>query len=121
MILYKDRLVRFGYEMIEYLYQMNGVEIEVIDNTKYSKEPELTDDFIPIITIFANGLYGHRSKKTKKLMDKVKANATDKENTTETDIVTGNTIPKKCRSCKMGIQLFSFGKGTCLAGISCKR
>ena len=53
VILYKDRLVRFGYEMIEYLCQINSVEIEIIDNTEYSKEQELTDDLIQIITVFA--------------------------------------------------------------------
>lgn len=75
VILYKDRLVRFGYEMIEYLCQINGVEIEIIDNTEYSKEQELTDDLIQIITVFANRLYGQRSKKTKRLIDEVKNNA----------------------------------------------
>jgi len=85
VILYKDRLVRFGYEMIEYLCQINGVEIEIIDNTEYSKEQELTDDLIQIITVFANRLYGQRSKKTKKLIDEVKANADRKNDTSETD------------------------------------
>ena len=77
MVLYKDRLVRFGYEMIEYLCQINGVEIEIIDNTGYSKEQELTDDLIQIITVFANRLYGQRSKKTKRLIDEVKAKDAD--------------------------------------------
>lgn len=85
VILYKDRLVRFGYDMIEYLCLINGVEIEIIDNTEYSKEQELTDDLIQIITVFANRLYGQRSKKTKKLIDEVKANADSKENQTETN------------------------------------
>lgn len=80
VILYKDRLIRFGYEIIEYLCEMNHVEIEIIDNTEYSKEQELTDDLIQIITVFANRLYGQRSKKTKRLIDEVKANAADKEN-----------------------------------------
>lgn len=65
IVLYKDRLVRFGYEMIEYLCAINGVEIEIVDNTTQSKEQELTDDLIQIITVFANRLYGQRSKKTK--------------------------------------------------------
>ena len=85
VILYKDRLVRFGYEMIEYLCTINGVEIEIIDNTSYSKEQELTDDLIQIITVFANRLYGQRSKKTKRLIDEVKENADSKEDTFETD------------------------------------
>lgn len=72
VILYKDRLVRFGYEIIEYLCVLNGVELEVVDHNEKSKEEELTDDFIQIITVFANRLYGQRSKKTKRLLDEVK-------------------------------------------------
>ena len=85
VILYKDRLVRFGYEMIEYLCQINSIEIEIVDNTEYSKEQELTDDLIQIITVFAGRLYGKGSKKTKKLIDEVKANAVVKKDTTKTD------------------------------------
>lgn len=72
VILYKDRLIRFGYELIEYMCEINGVEIEIIDHSEKSKEAELTDDLIQIITLFANRLYGQRSKKTKKLIDEVK-------------------------------------------------
>ena len=75
VILYKDRLVGFGYELIEYLCFINNIEIEIIDHTETSKEKELTDDLIQIITIFANRLYGQRSKKTKCLIDEVKNNA----------------------------------------------
>ncbi len=71
--------------MIEYLCQINSVEIEIIDNTEYSKEQELTDDLIQIITVFAGRLYGKGSKKTKKLIDEVKANAVVKKDTTKTD------------------------------------
>ena len=80
VILYKDRLIRFGFELIEYLCEINDVKIEIIDNTEYSKEQELTDDLIQIITVFANRLYGSRSKKTKKLIDEVRTNASNKKN-----------------------------------------
>ena len=63
VILYKDRLIRFGFELLEYLCEINGVNIEIIDNTEQSKEQELTDDLIQIITVFANRLYGQRSRK----------------------------------------------------------
>ena len=72
VVLYQDRLVRFGFELIEYLCQINGVELEIIDHTEKSKEEELTDDLIQIITVFANRLYGQRSKKTKRLIEAVK-------------------------------------------------
>ena len=92
VILYKDRLVRFGYEMIEYICQINGVEIEIIDNSEYSKEQELTDDLIQIITVFANRLYGQRSKKTKKLIDEVKADVGRNKDKVETNTRTRNII-----------------------------
>ena len=82
VILYKDRLIRFGFELIEYLCEINNVEIEVIDNSECSKEKELTDDLIQIITVFANRLYGQRSKKTKRLINEVRNNADNKENQT---------------------------------------
>lgn len=82
VILYKDRLIRFGFELIEYLCEINNVEIEVIDNSECSKEKELTDDLIQIITVFANRLYGQHSKKTKRLIDEVRNNADNKENQT---------------------------------------
>lgn len=74
VILYKDRLVRFGFELIEYLCKLNNIEIEIIDNTTISKEAELTNDLIQIITEFASKMYGVRSKKTLKLIQEVKSN-----------------------------------------------
>ena len=74
VILYKDRLVRFGFELIEEVCRINDVEIEIIDNTTTSKEQELTDDLIQIITVFANRLYGSKSKKTASLIKQVKYN-----------------------------------------------
>lgn len=79
VILYKDRLVRFGYELIEYLCTINNVGLEIIDHSEKSKEEELTDDLIQIITVFANRLYGSRSKKTKKLIGEVLNNDTVKK------------------------------------------
>lgn len=71
VVLYKDNLVSFGFELIEFLANINNIEIEMIDNTTISEE-ELTNDLIQIITVFANRLYGSRSKKTKQLIDGVK-------------------------------------------------
>lgn len=79
VILYKDRLIRFGFELIEYLCKINNIEIEIIDNTEQSKEQELSDDLIQIITVFANRLYGQRSKKTKQLINGVKQNVSNKK------------------------------------------
>lgn len=82
VVLYKDRLVRFGFELIEHLCHINGIELEVIDHSEKSKEEELTDDLIQIITVFANRLYGQRSKKTKRLINEVKNNDSSYEDKT---------------------------------------
>lgn len=71
VILYKDRLVRFGFELIQLLCELHGVEIEIIDNSEHSTDEELTDDLIQIVTLFANRLYGSRSKKTKTLIERI--------------------------------------------------
>ena len=71
VILHKDRLVGFGFELIQLLCDLHDVEIEIIDNSEQSNEEELTDDLIEIITVFANRLYGSRSKKTKTLIERV--------------------------------------------------
>lgn len=63
VILYKDRLVRFNFELIEYLCELNNISIEIIDNTTISNKTESTNDLIQIITVFANRLYGPKSKK----------------------------------------------------------
>ena len=75
IVLYKDRLIRFGYDLIEYICKLNNTKIEIVDNSTISKEQELTEDLIQIITVFSNRLYGARSKKTINLIKSVKENA----------------------------------------------
>lgn len=71
VILHKDRLVGFGFELIQLLCDLHNVKIEIIDNSEQSNEEELTDDLIEIVTLFANRLYGSRSKKTRTLIEGV--------------------------------------------------
>lgn len=75
IVLCKDRLIRFGYDLIEYICKLNDTKIEIVDNSTISKEQELTEDLIQIITVFSNKLYGARSKKTINLIKSVKENA----------------------------------------------
>lgn len=46
VVLYKDRLIRFGYELIGNICNKYGATIEIIDNTKKSEEQELVEDLI---------------------------------------------------------------------------
>lgn len=74
VILYKDRLLRFGFELIEYFANINGCEIEIIDNTPKTEEQELVEDLVQIITVFSCKLQGKRVKKTKELIKALKDN-----------------------------------------------
>ena len=67
IIYYKDRLVRFGYELFEELSKKYNFNILIIDNSESnkSKEKEFADDLISIIHYFSMKLYGSRSYKQK--------------------------------------------------------
>lgn len=69
VVLYKDRLLRFGFELIEYFASLNNVKIEVLDKKDKSEEQELTEDLIQIITVFSYKLQGKRKSKTKTLIN----------------------------------------------------
>ena len=34
VVFYRDRLLGFGFELVEYIANLNGCEIEVLDNTE---------------------------------------------------------------------------------------
>lgn len=69
IITYKDRLIRFGYELIEHLCEKNDVEIIILNNEEKDKNKELVEDMLSIITVFSSRLYGSRSKKHKKIIN----------------------------------------------------
>lgn len=68
VVLYKDRLIRFGFELIEYLASLYNCEIEIVDSTEKSEQQELVEDLIQIITVFSCRLQGKRANKTRKLV-----------------------------------------------------
>lgn len=68
VVLYKDRLIRFGYELMENLCEKYGTAIEIIDNTEKTEEQELVEDFIQIVTVLSCRLQGKRANKAKKMM-----------------------------------------------------
>lgn len=68
VVLYKDRLVRFGFDLIESICKRYGVTIEVVDNTPKTEEQELVEDLIQIITVFSCRLQGKRASKIKKVI-----------------------------------------------------
>lgn len=75
IIIHKDRLLRFGSELIFTLYEIKNIEVIIINQgTCCNFEEELTKDVLEIITVFSSRLYGSRSHKNKKLIETLKHN-----------------------------------------------
>ena len=53
VVLYQDRLLRFGFALVEYIASLYHCEIEIIDNTEQSEQQELVEDLVQIITVFS--------------------------------------------------------------------
>ncbi|OOB74903.1 transposase, partial [Clostridium haemolyticum] len=79
VILYKDRLIRFGFELIENLCNKYGTTVEIIDNTEKSEEQELVEDLIQIVKVFSCRLQGKRANKAKKMIKELIEDDTFKE------------------------------------------
>ena len=68
IVLYKDRLLRFGFELVEYFAELNNVKIEVLDKIDKNQDEELVEDLVQIITVFSCKIQGKRKTKTKQLI-----------------------------------------------------
>lgn len=73
VITHKDRLLRFGAELVFTLCQAKQIEVVMINQGKEASfEEELAKDVLEIITVFSARLYGARSHKNKKLIEAAK-------------------------------------------------
>jgi len=64
-----DRLTRFGFKVLQQLFQSYGTEIIVINQEEKEPREELVEDLITIISHFAGKLYGMRSHKYKEVVE----------------------------------------------------
>jgi excisionase family DNA binding protein len=73
VLTHKDRLLRFGAELVFALCEAREVEVVIINSGHEVKfEEELAKDVLEIITVFSARLYGSRSRKNQKLLDGMK-------------------------------------------------
>lgn len=61
VVAHKDRLARFGFELIQWIATKHSTRLLVLDNTSLSPEQELTQDLLSIVHIFSCRLHGLRS------------------------------------------------------------
>ena len=60
VVAHRDRLARFGSEVIQFLVEQNGGEVVVLNEAVYSPEEELTADLLAILHLFSRRLSGLR-------------------------------------------------------------
>lgn len=83
VVTHKDRLLRFGSELIFTLCEIFSCEVVVINKSSESTaaaaayEEDLAQDVLEIITVFSARLYGSRSHKNKQLVEELQKVAKD--------------------------------------------
>ena len=70
MVAHRDRLARFGFELIQWLVQQKGGEILVLNQQDASPESELTEDLLAILHTFNCRMHGLRRYRTAIASDK---------------------------------------------------
>jgi predicted site-specific integrase-resolvase len=73
VITHKDRLLRFGAELVFAICEAKEVEVVILNQGEDTMfEEDLAKDVLEIITVFSARLYGSRSRKNQKLIEGMK-------------------------------------------------
>ncbi|MGD1700100.1 IS607 family transposase [Dapis sp. BLCC M229] len=73
VLTHKDRLLRFGSDLIFTLCEIFGTEVVIINRSEDSTfEEVLAEDVLEIITVFSARLYGSRSDKNQQIVKQLK-------------------------------------------------
>ena len=81
---HKDRLCRFGFDLIEYILKADGATIVVETDHSYTAEEDLAHDVMSVITVFGARLHGKRSGASHKQETKNKRQRSATNTTTST-------------------------------------
>jgi putative resolvase len=80
VITHKDRLLRFGAELVFAICEAKNVEVVILNQGEDTTfEEDLAKDVLEIIAVFSARLYGSRSRKNQKLLDGVKKAVEDSQ------------------------------------------
>jgi len=64
LIAHKDRLMRFGFDLVQHIACENGCEIIIVNQESLSPQREMVEDLMAIVHTFSCRLYGMRKYKT---------------------------------------------------------
>lgn len=74
VITHKDRLLRFGAELVFAICEAKGVEVVILNaDEDTSFEEDLARDVLEIVTVFSARLYGARSRKSARMIERIRA------------------------------------------------
>ena len=86
VVAHRDRLCRFAFELIEYIFKSNGTKLVVLsEESNKSSEQELAEDLLSIVHIYSCRNMGRRRYKKQKDKD-----LSEQETSTDTQTVDGD-------------------------------
>jgi predicted site-specific integrase-resolvase len=91
VVAHRDRLARFGFDLIKFLVEKNGGELLVLDSTLASAEAELTADLLALLHHFSCRMHGMGSN-------------IGKENKALSECRAKETVQKLVRCISTGVQ-----------------
>ena len=92
VITHKDRLLRFGAEIVFRICELKGIEVVIINKGEQPTfEEELTRDVMEIMTVFCAKLYGRRSHKSKKMAEEIENIVSEEKQQLELNLGYPNT------------------------------
>ena len=77
VVLYKDRLLRFGFELVEHFASLNNVKIEVLNKIDKTQDEELVEDLLEIISDTQKKLKGNNKKQIIEQLEEMSKNVTE--------------------------------------------
>ena len=92
VLTHKDRLLRFGAEILFRICEIKGIEVVIINKGEQpSFEEELTRDVMEIMTVFCAKLYGRRSEKSRKMAEQLEDIVSEEKTQLELQFGTSHT------------------------------
>ena len=92
VLTHKDRLLRFGAEILFRICEIKGIEVVIINKGEQpSFEEELTCDVMEIMTVFCAKLYGRRSEKSRKMAEQLEDIVSEEKTQLELQFGTSHT------------------------------
>lgn len=104
-VFHKDRLCRFGFEILEFIFSLHQVKLVVLDReNEKSREQEMSEDILEIMHVFSCSLYGKRKNSKFQTKDKLQITERFKKDVEFRDEDKSGRIEENDGSVSSGVQ-----------------